>query len=230
MKKINLFVLALQLVIYCRISNCQDTLFFKKDFFLSNNFIKPNIPTEIKLVNDHIIFDGFLVIKAKRILKLDSNQNFYKADIYFIDSLTYLENLQKSYLYHQHLLFNINYFSEKYNEGYINGLTSFMKFYKSFVEANYDSLNIYLYKGFDQLESNDLVKYRRVFKIKNDDDNLYFIYKCKFDAAVLSYRIENEDRKVLMPISFLKEFRVVNDFEISDFGFEDAKIVLKLKY
>lgn len=229
MKKFILIVSVLQIVFYCRISNCQDTLFFKKDFFLSNNFIKPNFPTEIKLVSEHIIFDGFLVIKTKRILKLDSNQSFYKADIYFIDSLTYLENLPKSYLYHQHLLFNINYFSEKYNEGYINGLTSIMKFYKIFVEANYDSLNIYLYKGFDQLETNDLVNYKRVFKFKNNDGNLYFIYKCKFDAAVLSYRIENEDRKVLMPISFLKEFRVVNDYEISDFGFEEAKIVLKLE-
>ncbi|HRI45638.1 MAG TPA: hypothetical protein PL089_13820 [Ignavibacteria bacterium] len=229
MKKIIIIVSALQLVIYCRISNCQDTLLLKKDFFFSNNFIKPNIPTEIKLVNEHIIFNGFLVIKTRRILKLDSNQNFYKADIYFIDSLKYLENLPKSYLYHQHLLFNINYFSEKYNEGYINGLTSFMKFYKTFVEANYDSLNIYLYKGFNQLESNDLVKYKSVFKIKKDDGNLYFIYKCKFDAAVLSYRIDNEDKKVLMPISFLKEFRVVNNFEISDFGFEEAIIVLKLE-
>ena len=32
-----------------------------------------------------------------------------------------------------------------------------------------------------------------------------------------------------MPISFLKEFQVVNDFGISDFGFKEAKIVLKLE-
>ena len=64
---------------------------------------------------------------------------------------------------------------------------------------------------------------------EEDPENLYFIYNCNFIAAILSFKIQNEDRNVLMPISYLKEFKNIREYQVKDIGLKKSNTIIELE-
>jgi hypothetical protein len=214
---------------------CQDTLIFKRDKVIIDETV--GIPKyawgsalemahRIELESDIFEFDGFLSIcfdKNNDSRKYSSDTLIYAKVGWILNPLIDTSTNENNFFYYDRYL-------KWWSEG------SKHVFLRSKVRPSKAIIFMYYGTGrrdffYDEryfLNTNSF-EINPDFYIKDDSVEMCQFYKCKFDAAILNYNLEDRHFKVLIPVSEALEFRPINSIEAQSIGYNKINSVIVLE-
>lgn len=205
---INKFVFLILFLLQYITLYAQDTLFLKRNTIIYDNKSRIESVENIELESIGTNFNGILVIKiddSSKLVKGSTNKYLFETEVYFVDSVSRIVNPKYPIYYTTAftLITDLNTFL--YENGEINKLTAFAKYYSVFNRTN-PKANVFLYHGNDILLTDLLLDSANLVMRKTSPKVYYKIYKCNFSTAILKQNNDNSEARTFIPISDLKEF------------------------
>jgi hypothetical protein len=220
----------------------QDNIEIPGNIKLSNHFKSTFDYSGLEFIyNDDYKFNGYLIIKLDSNSIITDDSQFFYTNVYWVDSIKYYDNIEKSYWYYNLAAFTLQLtYSKLHNIGnFRDSLFSsfyyFSKYYVLFNEAN-SNCKSYLYSQSDLLTTN-ILENHQLYKNVSIPKTQFLIFKCSFTTAILGINtpiyLNQKDKidkmKILIPISELYEFNETTLNEVENFGFVKSEDKIKLR-
>ncbi len=157
--------------------------------------------------------------------------HLFLTEVFFVNSISEIfppiNSTIDLFYYNSTFGIILNYEILGYDNGFINKLTTFAKYYNIFNKANAEDLKVFLYNRNGILTTNLLINNENFLSIKDSPNINYLIFKCRFITSVLKFKYGNYIKKVLLPISQLKEFIPVTINEVFGLGIIKGNLIVK---